>query len=80
MVPPCVRVPPPRLRAAAPMYAQLPQIQVTQEMQHLKEQVGQIDQLLRTQHPQPTLNQLNANGYSSWLNFRAWRGSSRAPK
>ena len=54
---------PPRLRravAAAPMYAQLPQIQVTQEMQHLKEQVGQIDQLLRTQHPQPTLNQLNA--------------------
>ena len=42
------------------MYAQLPQIQVTQEMQHLKEQVGQIDQLLRTQHPQPTLNQLNA--------------------
>lgn len=49
-----------RARAAAPMYAQLPQIQVTQEMQHLKEQVGQIDQLLRTQHPQPTLNQLNA--------------------
>ena len=49
-----------RARAAAPMYAQLPQIQVTQEMQHLKEQVGQIDQLLRTQHPQQTLNQLNA--------------------
>ena len=42
--------------AAAP----LPQIQVTQEMQHLKEQVGQIDQLLRSQHPQPTLNSLNA--------------------
>ena len=60
VVPPCVRVPPPRPAQPRPMYAQLPQIQVTQEMQHLKEQVGQIDQLLRTQHPQPTLNQLNA--------------------
>ena len=46
--------------AAAPMYAQLPQIQVTQEMQHLKEQVGQIDQLLRSQHQPPMINQLNA--------------------
>ena len=45
-----------RMYAAAP----LPQIQVTQEMQHLKEQVGQIDQLLRSQHPQQTLNSLNA--------------------
>ena len=42
------------------MYAQLPQIQVTQEMQHLKEQVGQIDQLLRSQHQPPMINQLNA--------------------
>ena len=40
----CVR----RRDSAAPMYAQLPQIQVTQEMQHLKEQVGQIDQVLRS--------------------------------
>ena len=64
VVPPCVRVHCAcRRRDCAqprPMYAQLPQIQVTQEMQHLKEQVGQIDQLLRTQHPQPTLKQLNA--------------------
>ena len=43
------------------MYAQAPQqVQVTQEMQHLREQVSNIDQMLRSVHPQPTLNSLNA--------------------
>ena len=40
------------------MYA-LPQVQPTQEMQHLREQVSNIDQMLRNQHPQPMLTNLN---------------------
>ena len=42
------------------MYA-LPQVQVqpTQEMQHLREQVSNIDQMLRSQHGQPMINNLN---------------------
>jgi hypothetical protein len=38
----------------------LPGVQTTQEMQHLREQVSNIDQILRIQQPQPQLNQLNS--------------------